>query len=141
MHFPHRLPPFAILAILTILVIAAACSPKYSAYVYDRTADIKKQAIALCGKSEEPYDKYAEKVAALKIEAEALYKQEQLRKHNKTKQKQWALMLDPEGHLLYGYLEKWHQDTVLNDTFIDLSKRVLTESFELLQETEKNNLK
>ena len=50
-------------------------------------------------------------------------------------------MLAPDGFLLNGSLEKWKNDTVMSETFIDLQRKLIGEAFDLIQETEKQRLK
>lgn len=126
---------------LLCLCLLFGCAPTYSPYVFDQTASLKTQTLSLMNKATEPYSKHDKKVEELKADFESLWKQEQLRKNNQTKVKQWKLMLDDEGHLLYGYLHKWQQDTILNEPFIMLGSKLIGESFDLLQETEKERLK
>ena len=123
------------------LFLLTACAPTYSPYLYDKTSEMKTQSLSLMDKAMEPYSKYDTKISLLKSDLESLSRQEQLRKNNQPKIKQWNLLLDPEGHLLYGFLKKWQQDTILNEPFIDLEHKLVGESFELIQETEKLRLK
>lgn len=125
---------------LVSVFVFVACAPTYSPYIYDQTGEMKKQAIALMDKAESPYSKYSEKVELLMSDIESLSTQDKLRKNNKIKIKQWELLKDPEGHLLYGFFNKWQKDTTLNETFIDLERKLVSESFDLMRETEKQRL-
>lgn len=118
-----------------------ACTATYSPYLYERTSELKTNSLSIMDKAGEPYSKYESKIAALKSEFESVDRQEKLRKRNNTKIKQWDLMLDPQGHLLYGYFNKWQNDTILSETFIRLEKGLIEESFETIQATEKDRLK
>jgi len=124
-------------AFVAVVLVMTCCSPVYSPYVYDRTAEIKTETLSIIGKAKEPYDKHKSKVDELQSDIASLQMQEKLRKRNKIKQKQWEMQTDTAGYLLYGVLSKWKKDTVLNETFISLQKKLIGEAFDLMQETEK----
>jgi hypothetical protein len=121
--------------------LMAACTPVYSPYVYDQTAELKTQSMSLLDKANEPYDKQLKKIQQLQDELESIRMQETMRKRNSLKVKQWNAMLDTTGYLLNGTLTKWQRDTVLTETFLSLQRKLVGEAFELMQETEKQRLK
>ena len=135
---------FASIAVILVLTCCAlgltCCAPVYSPYVYDRTAELKTESVGLISKAGEPYGKYSAKIEDLKNDISSLQMQEQLRKRNKIKQKQWSLQTDTAGYLLFGVLSKWQKDSTLSETFISLQKKLIGESFDLIQETEKQYL-
>jgi len=124
-----------------LLLLLVACNPVYSPYIYDQTADLKTQVLTLLSKGTEPYAKYQPKVELLKNDLESIRQQEQMRKRNDLKIKQWNVVLDSTGYLLYGTLAKWQRDTIMTETFINLQRKLVGEAFDLLQETEKARLK
>lgn len=123
------------------LLFFISCAPVYSPYIYDQTAELKTQSLALMSKATEPYSKYETKVDLLKADLESIFQQEQMRKHNDVKVKQWNLLLAPEGYLLNGSFERWQKDTVMSETFINLQRKLVGEAFDLILETEKQRLK
>lgn len=127
--------------LLVCLLVLTSCAPTYSPYLYDQTSELKTQSLLLMDKATEPFSKYETKINLLKSDLESVSRQEQLRKSNQAKIKQWNLLLNPQGHLLYGFLHKWQQDTILSETFVNLERKLVGESFELLRETEKMRLK
>ncbi len=128
------------LAIMCLVAgcLLSGCAPRYSPYVYDETARLKKQSLALVDKAVEPYAKQEAKVEALKLDLSALVQQEQARKRNAAKVKQWQLLLNEQGHLLGGFLVKWQKDTVLNEVFVRLAESQIEQAFEVIQATEKD---
>jgi len=123
------------------MILLTACSPVYSPYIFDRTAELKTQSINLLDKASEPYDKQSAKIRLLQDELESIRLQEEMRKHNKLKVKEWHAMLDSTGYLLNGTFAKWQRDTVLTETFLKLQRKLVGEAFDLMQETEKQRLK
>lgn len=123
------------------LLFLVSCAPVYSPYLFDQTAELKKQTLSILDKATEPYTKYETKVDVLKSDLASLVQQERMRKRNKLKVKQWDLLLDPQGNLLNGSLEKWRKDTVMSETFIVLQRNLVEEAFNLIQEVEKQRLK
>lgn len=117
-----------------------ACSPTYSPYLYDQTADLKTQSLSVLSKANEPYLKYETRIDLLRGDLESVFQQEKMRKYNKVKIKQWDLLLAPDGYLLYGSLEKWEKDTVMSEEFINLQRKLIGEAFDLIQETEKQRI-
>jgi len=123
------------------LLFLVSCAPVYSPYIFDQTAELKKQTLSILDKATEPYSKYETKVDVLKSDLASMVQQERMRKRNKLKVKQWDLLLDPQGNLLNGSLEKWRKDTVMSETFIVLQRNLVEEAFNLIQEVEKQRLK
>lgn len=126
-----------LLLLLFTLMLLISCSPHYSPYAHDRTAELKTKSLSLMNKADEPFSKHAEKVYGLKFDLQALNEHEQLRKRNGLKQKQWKLLLDPNGHLLYGFFAKWEQDTILHEPFIGLERKLVGEAFDYMLDLEK----
>jgi hypothetical protein len=123
------------------ILLLSACAPVYSPYIYDQTAELKIQSLAIINKATESFEKNKLKIELLKSDLESIQLQEQMRKHNNIKVKQWNLLLDPKGYLLYGTLNKWQRDTTMTEEFINLQRKLLGEAFDLIQETEKQRLK
>lgn len=126
--------------VIIAVFIFVSCAPSYSPYIYNRTRELKSQATYLMKDALKPYLKYSDRVEDLKSGIETIEAMENARRHNKNKKKQWSLMTNPDGHLLYGFLDKWQRDTVLTETFIQAEKDIVREAFDLLLETE-NELK
>jgi hypothetical protein len=123
--------------VIVCLLLLTACAPVYSPYVYDQTASLKTEALALMRKAEEPYAKHAVKAERLMNDLLSLEQQEVLRKRNNAKVKQWQLLINDRGHLLGGFIHRWQTDTTLTETFISLESRLVGEAFDLIQSTEK----
>jgi len=130
-----------IYCLIFCLLFLVSCAPVYSPYIFDQTAELKKQTLSILEKATEPYSKYETKVDVLKSDLASLVQQEKMRKHNSVKVKQWTLLLDPQGNLLNGSLEKWRKDTIMSETFIVLQRNLVEEAFNLMQEVEKQRLK
>lgn len=128
-------------SVIFCLLFLVSCAPVYSPYIFDQTAELKKQTLSIMDKATEPYSKYETKVDVLKSDLVSLFQQEKMRKRNGVKVKQWNLLLDPQGNLLNGSLEKWRKDTVMSETFIVLQRNLVEEAFNLIQEVEKQRLK
>jgi len=122
------------------LLFLMSCSPVYSPYIFDQTAELKSQSLIILSKANEPYSKYETKIDLLQNDLASIVQQEKMRKHNKTKVKQWTILLAPDGYLLSGTMEKWKKDTIMSETFIDLQRKLVGEAFDLIQETEKQRL-
>jgi len=124
-----------------LLLLLQSCSPNYSPYLYDKTAELKTESLILLSRGTEPYAKYDSKVDRCRMDLESVVQQEKMRKYNKRKIKQWELMLAPEGYLLNGSFAKWQKDTILSEEFLNLQRKLIGEAFDLIQETEKQRLK
>jgi len=45
---------------------------------------------------------------------------------------QWERLLDPEGHLLGGFLARWEDEGTLGPTFIVEAKRLVSDAFDTI---------
>lgn len=129
--------PLPLYPLFLLFFLLTACAPLYSPYVYDQTASLKTEALALMRKADEPYTRHAVKAERLMNDLLSLEQQEVLRKRNNDKVKQWQLLINDRGHLLGGFMSRWQSDTTLNATFINLESRLVGEAFDLIQATEK----
>jgi len=125
---------------IVCISLLMSCSPTYSPYLYDQTAELKAQSLSVLSNANEPYSKYETRVDLLVGDLESVFQQEKMRKYNKVKIKQWDLLLAPDGYLLNGCLEKWEKDTVMSEEFINLQRKLIGEAFDLIQETEKQRI-
>ncbi|MFA7043607.1 MAG: hypothetical protein WC186_04620 [Bacteroidales bacterium] len=132
-------------SIIHFLVIAffllVSCAPVYSPYIYDQTADLKTRSLTIMNKATDLYSKHEKAVDQLKSDLEFILQQEKMRKYNQVKVKQWNLLLAPDGYLLNGTFGKWQRDTTMSEAFVDLQRKLISEAFDLIQETEKQRLK
>jgi hypothetical protein len=73
-------------------------------------------------KATQPYDEHASEVRALQRRLEEAHEFAKGRLNNKISAQQWKILIDPNGNLLGGFLQRWKNDSSLNETFVTEKK-------------------
>jgi hypothetical protein len=127
------------LSIFIIIISFQACSTFktaiYDHYSYQKTVEIKIDAINLMGKATSPYNENLKEIGELGLEIEKIIEYEKNKPDNEITYKMWQLLADPEKKLLFGFFKEWKErdeSQTLNPVFIMEAKKQLTEAFDLL---------
>ena len=139
---PNR---FAIpaLAITILLLVLSACSyiAPYSQVAYQQAISLKVDALDLMDKATEPYASHADEVQRLQIEMRKAYEYARGRPNNELSARQWQLLMDPDRHLLGGFLKRWKEQSTLSEPFIREAKGVISDAFDTISGLESGKIK
>ena len=131
--------------IITALIILAlqSCNTAlyYDHYSYKESISVKVEALALIKKSTAEFSKYEAKAEKIQIEMTKLYEYEKYRKNNDETVMMWKLMLDPEGGLYAGYIEKWKEKGKMSKVFATEAKKNIEQAFDIIIGFENKKIK
>ncbi len=128
----------------TILVLALmACSyiAPYSQVAYQQATSLKVDALELMDKATEPYASHADEVQKLQTEMQKAYEYARGRPNNELSARQWQLLMNPDGHLLGGFLKRWKEQSTLSEPFIREAKGVISDAFDTISGLESGKIK
>ena len=80
--------------------------------------DLKVESLTLIDKATEPYSDHEQEVQSLILKVDQAHEFAKGLPNNKLTTKQWAIMIDPNGNMLGGVLEKWKNNGQLNAVFV-----------------------
>ena len=113
----------ALLALVTATL--SVCGPtisQFNATAYEQATSLKVESLALMEEAAQPYDEHASEVRALQRRLEKAHEFAKGRLNNKISAQQWKILIDPNGNLLGGFLQRWKNDSSLNETFVTEKK-------------------
>jgi len=90
-----------------LLLACTPLAPDYSVQSYTNATRIKAEALQLVASSSQPYRDHAEAVAALRLDVDTAYEFAAGLPNNAVSAEQWRRMRDPQGGLLFTYLDFW----------------------------------
>jgi hypothetical protein len=84
---------------------------------------------------------HEKELAEFETKLQKVYEYERNRPKNEITQKQWDILLNPEGHLLGGFLKRWKSSNQLNETFIINMKKLVSDAFDQIAGLESHKIK
>lgn len=131
-----RIIPFkkkAIYFILFLLLLSPACTPligPFSPTAYHYATSLKAETLALMDNAIEPYLKYEQKVDALMVEINKAYEYVHGVPLNDFSARQWEILKKSDGDLLGKFFQRWKEEGILSDTFIEEFKKIIADAFD-----------
>lgn len=133
-----------LLCLIVAAVVVSACGPtisKYNATAYKQATSLKVESTSLMEEATEPYKKHAEDVRALEERLEKAHEFAKGRPNNEISAKQWEILIDQDGNLLGGFLERWERKSSLNETFVSQKQDQIADAFDTIIELESGKIK
>ncbi|MFU8811794.1 MAG: hypothetical protein ACNA78_02435 [Balneolaceae bacterium] len=133
-----------ITALLLVAVCTAACSPTISLFnerAYEQAVTLKVRSLELVAATNEPFEAHAEAVLALRRDLAIAREFAAGLPSNEITTAQWDLLLDPDGHLLIGFLDRWEEQGAQSDVFVREMSRLIAEAFDTIIGLESGKLK
>ena len=108
---------------MAILLVGAssACTPvisPFSARAYEQAIDLKVDALRTIERAEEPWNRHHTRIEALRVRLAKAAEYARGRPRNEVSARQWDIMIDPDGHMIGGFLNRWERDDSLSWAFI-----------------------
>lgn len=118
------------------LWISCSTISSFDQYAYTQTTSLKVDALNVMTLATDSFTHHQTEVALLETNLQKLYEYERIRQKNQITLQQWTLLLQPEGHLLGGFLNRWKKEQVLKPVFVTEMKKIVGESFDKIAELE-----
>lgn len=120
------------LLVTALLLTSCASVPDYDQIAYDRGTQLKVDAIQVMSMAVEPARIHAKEISNLKLKMEYAYEYEKGKGDtNVFTIKQYELMMNPEGALLYGFLDRWqNSETGFSRYFITEASTLVEQGFD-----------
>lgn len=109
------------------------------AYIY--TTSVKVDALNVMDLATNDFAAHSKEVKELQTQLQKIYEYEKNRPKNEITLKQWDILLDPEGHLLGGYLNRWETQKTLSKTFVTEAKKLVDKAFDQIAGLESKKIK
>lgn len=123
-------------ALLALALLFAACSALIAPYnetSYRYATSLKPEALMLMARATGEYAGHAAEVDALMLKVDQAYEYAAGLPNNAESARQWAILKDPEGHLLGGFMRRWKDQHRLGAAFIaNASKDTVGPAFDAI---------
>jgi len=125
-------------------IIALTCAPSialYSEAAYQQATSLKVESLSLMDVAIEEYADHQAEVEDLGTKLEKAYEYAKGRPKNEISARQWRILIDPNRHLLGGFLNRWEQEAKLSKTFIEEAKGLVADAFDTIIGLETGKIK
>lgn len=119
--------------VLLLALLFASCSsiPDYDQVAYDRATELKADAIRLVQGADTEFAQSTDEVESLRRRMEHAYEYEKGKGDmNVFTVKQYEIMMDPDGGLLYGFLARWEREGKVSSFFAGEVAKLVGQGFD-----------
>jgi hypothetical protein len=132
-----------IVAIILLLLSFTGCATisTFNQQAYSQTISLKVDALNIMDLAIDDYSVHEKTVKEFQTQLQKIYEYEKNRPKNKITIQQWDKLLDKNGHLLGGFLNRWDTDKKLGETYIAEAKKLVDKAFDQIAGLESRKLK
>lgn len=124
-----------ILGVMFLFLLVSGCAPPVSQYsdsAYRQAVELKVVSLDLIEHATQPYAAYDDEVKALRPELRKAYEFSKGRPDNEFSTQQWAIMIDPEGNMLGGFLRRWEERGSMSEVFVSEASQNIAAGFDTI---------
>lgn len=131
------------LTMLIILLSFAACATisSFDQYAYTQTTSVKVDALNTMDLATTDFASNEKAVKELQTKLQKVYEYEKNRPKNEITLKMWNVLLDTNGHLIGGFLNRWENEKKLNPVFVREAKKIVGDAFDQIAGLESHKIK
>lgn len=132
------------LTVLFMMLLFSSCATSISSYdqqAYTQTTSIKVDVLNIMDLAKDEYNNHIQAIQNLQTNLQKIYEYEKNRPKNDITMKLWDKLLDKNGHLLGGFMEKWKSGIKMSDTFISNCKNQVGDAFDIIAGLESQKIK
>lgn len=131
-----------IVAIVLILSCTSCASiSSFDQYAYAQTISVKVDGLNIMDLANEDFSIHKSSVSDYRTKLRKVYEYEKNRPKNEITIQLWNKLLDPDGHLLGGFLVRWEKESKLSETFITEEKKLVDKAFDQIAGLESKKIK
>ena len=134
---------FRNITMLFVIFSAVSCASisSFDQQAYTQTTSVKVDALNLMDLAKYDYATQENNVKEYLTKQQKIYEYEKNRPKNEITLKLLDKLLDKDGHLLGGFLNRWQTETKLNETFIAEEKKLVDKAFDQISGLESKKIK
>jgi len=131
------------LTLLMVMVALWGCSTisSFDQYAYTQTTSLKVDAMNIMDMAKDSVALHKKELMEFETNLQKVYEYEKNRPKNEITLKMWNLLLNPEGHLLGGFLNRWKSTVSLSPAFISNEKKLVSDAFDQIAGLESHKIK
>lgn len=113
----------------------------FSPIAYEQATSLKVDALAVMDRATERYADHRAEAESLDLRLAKAYEFAKGRPKNDVSARQWQILIDPERHLLGGFLGRWKKESQLSATFVTEARGLVSDAFDTIIGLESGKLK
>jgi len=131
------------ITMLFVIFSAVSCATisSFDQQAYTQTTSIKVDALNLMDLAKYDYATQENNVKEYQTKQQKIYEYEKNRPKNEISLSLWDKLLDKDGHLLGGFINRWQSESKLNETFIVEAKKLVDKAFDQISGLESKKIK
>jgi hypothetical protein len=123
------------------MITGCATISLFDQHAYERTTSLKVDALHVMGMATEDYTAHVQDIETLQLNLQKAYEYEKNRPKNDVTAQMWALLLNPDEHLLGGFFTLWKEEGKLGETAVSRAKQQVGEAFDKIAGLESKKIK
>lgn len=127
--------------VLMLSYVSCVSISSFDQYAYAQTTSVKVDGINLMDLAKDDFSTHQASVRDYQTKLQKVYEYEKNRPKNDITIKLWDKLIDPNGHLLGGFLSRWEKEKKLNETFINEEKKLVDKAFDQISGLESKKIK
>ncbi|MCG6916216.1 MAG: hypothetical protein LJE89_01590, partial [Deltaproteobacteria bacterium] len=105
-------------------------------HAYEQTTSLKVEALSLVLKANEPYNNHEKEIEQFKLKMLKAHEYARGIPKNKEATEQWAILINPEGKSMFGFLDFWKKNNEVSEMFAKEYKKEIEKHFNEIIELE-----
>lgn len=126
---------------LLLSFIGCAAISSFDQHAYSQTTSLKVDALNIMDLAKDEYSAHEKSVKEFQTQLQKIYEYEKNRPKNEITIQLWDKLVDKNGHLLGGFLNRWETDKKLGETYIVEAKKLIDKAFDQIAGLESKKLK
>ena len=117
---------------LLISVGSGACATisPYSPVAYQQATSLKAESLSVLEKATTAYDDHRAEAETLRLDLDKAFEYAKGRPKNEISTQQWALIREPNKHLVGGVLKRWQSEGKLSAIFVAEVRGQISDAFD-----------
>jgi uncharacterized protein YeaO (DUF488 family) len=108
----------------------------YNQHAYEQTTSLKVEALSLVAKANEAYSDHEKEIEQFKLRMLKAHEYARGIPKNLEATEQWAILINPEGRSMFGFLDFWKKNNQVSEMFAEEYKKEIDKHFNAIIELE-----
>jgi hypothetical protein len=133
----------ALMALLLSVATVAGCATisQFDQHAYIQTTSLKVDALHVMGLATNDYTAHVQDVETFELNLQKLYEYEKNRPKNDITIEMWDKLMNPEGHLLGGFIKRWKEENKLGSIYVQEAQLLVGKAFDQIAGLESKKIK